>query len=94
MSKYFENDYKDRVSTADILAKQFGSPLDAARGSAEAKHLQITTAASNGIARPGLRIILSIDIEMGDKMHVYAPGVQGYIPYLAELFKNPFLVFL
>jgi hypothetical protein len=80
VSKYFEDDYKDRVSTADILARQFGAPLDAARGSAEAKHLQLTTAASNGIARAGLRIALSIDIEMGDKMHVYAPGVQGYIP--------------
>jgi hypothetical protein len=80
VSKYFEDDYKDRVSTADILARQFGAPLDAARGSAEAKHVQITIAASNGIARPGLRIALSLDIEMGDKMHVYAPGVQGYIP--------------
>jgi hypothetical protein len=80
VSKYFEDDYKDRVSTADILARQFGAPLEAARGSAEAKHLQITTAASNGIARAGLRIALSIDIEMGEKMHVYAPGVQGYIP--------------
>ena len=80
VSKYFEDDYKERVSTADILARQFGAPLDSARGSAEAKHLQITTAASNGIARPGVRIALSLDIEMGEKMHVYAPGVKGYIP--------------
>ena len=50
------------------------------RGAVEAKHLQITTAASNDIARPGLRIALSLDIEMKPKMHVYAPGVQGYIP--------------
>ncbi len=79
-SKYFEDDYQDRVSTADILARQFGEPLDAARGAAETKHLQITTAASNDIARPGLRIALSLDIELKPGMHVYAPGVQGYIP--------------
>jgi hypothetical protein len=80
VSKYFEDDFKERVSTADILARQFGASVDVARGAVEAKHLQITTAASNDIARPGLRIALSLDIEMKPKMHVYAPGVQGYIP--------------
>jgi AhpC/TSA family protein/cytochrome c biogenesis DsbD-like protein len=79
-AKYFEEDYKDRVSTADILARQFGTSVDAARGAAETKHLQITTAASNDIARPGLRIALSLDVELKPGMHVYAPGVQGYIP--------------
>ena len=80
VSKYFEDDFKERVSTADILARQFGGPVDVVRGAVEAKHLQITTAASNDIARPGLRIALSLDIEMKPNMHVYAPGVQGYIP--------------
>ena len=80
VSKYFEDDYKDRVSTADILARQFGVVGDAARQVTETKHLQITTAASNDIARPGLRIALSLDIELKPGMHVYAPGVQGYIP--------------
>ena len=80
VSKYFEDDFKERVSTADILARQFGGPVDVVRGAVEAKHLQITTAASNDIARPGLRIALSLDIEMKPRMHVYAPGVQGYIP--------------
>ena len=79
-AKYFEEDYQDRVSTADILARQFRTPVEAARGAAETKHLQITTAASNDIARPGLRIALSLDVELKPGMHVYAPGVQGYIP--------------
>jgi len=80
LSKYFEDDFKDRVSTADILARQFGAPVEAARGAVETKHLQITAAASNDIARPGLRIALGLDIELKPGMHVYAPGVQGYIP--------------
>ena len=80
VSKYFEDDYKERVSTADILARNFGAPLSPARRAVETKHLQITTAASNDIARPGLRIVLSLDIELKPGLHVYAPGVQGYIP--------------
>ena len=80
VSKYFEDDYKDRVSTADVLARQFAVPLNAARGVAETKHLQIATAASNDVASPGLRIALSLDIELKPGMHVYAPDVQGYIP--------------
>jgi hypothetical protein len=80
VSKYFEDDYKDRVSTADILARQFGAPIAAAGAVSETKHLQIKTTASNDFARPGLRIALSIDIELKPGMHVYAPGVQGYIP--------------
>jgi hypothetical protein len=80
VSKYFEDDYKDRVSTAGILARQFGAVVDAARGVSETTHLQITTAASNGIVRPGLRIALTLEIKLKPGMHVYAPGVQGYIP--------------
>jgi hypothetical protein len=80
VSKYFEDDYKDRVSTADILTRQFGATADGARRVVETKQLQIATAASNDIARPGLRIVLSLEIDLKPGMHVYAPGVLGYIP--------------
>ena len=80
VAKYFEEDYKDRVATADILARQFGAAVDAARGVAQTAHLRITTVASNNIARPGLRIVLTMEVELKPGMHVYAPGVQGYIP--------------
>jgi len=80
LSKYFEDDYKDRVSTADILARQFGALVSAAQRVNETKHLKLTTSASNDLARPGLRIALSLKIELKPGMHLYAPGVQGYIP--------------
>lgn len=80
VSKYFEDDYKERVSTADILAGRFGVRVDKAQKSSEAKYLEITTAASNSLARPGLRIRLSVDLALKPGMHVYAPGVKGYIP--------------
>ena len=80
VAKYFEDDYKERVSTADILAGRFGVRVDKAQKSAETKHLEITTAASNELARPGLRIRLSVDLALKRNMHVYAPGVKSYIP--------------
>ena len=54
--------------------------MDAGRRTTETGQLKITTAASNATARPGLRITLSLEIELKPGMHVYAPGVQGYIP--------------
>jgi hypothetical protein len=80
VSKYFEDDYKERVSTADILSRQFGAPVATTRAARETKHFRVTTSASNYIARPGLRIALSLEVDLKPGMHVYAPGVQGYIP--------------
>jgi hypothetical protein len=80
VSKYFEDDYKERISTADILSRQYGAPVATTRAVRETKHLRVTTAASNNIARPGLRIALSLEVDLKTGMHVYAPGVEGYIP--------------
>ena len=80
VAKYFEDDYKERVATADILARHFAAPLNVSREAAQTNHLRITAAASNGIARPGLRVALDLEIELKPGMHVYAPGVEGYIP--------------
>jgi hypothetical protein len=80
VAKFFEDDYAERVATADILTRQFGAQVNKARGITETKHLEITAAASNDIAGPGRRILLSLEIELKPSMHVYAPGVRGYIP--------------
>jgi hypothetical protein len=40
----------------------------------------LTTAASTPVAHPGHRILLSLELTLKPKMHVYAPGVVGYIP--------------
>jgi hypothetical protein len=80
VSKYFEDDYRERVSATDILIQDFGNPAAEARKVAETKHLRIITTASTLVARPGHRVVLSLEINLKPKMHVYAPGVQGYIP--------------
>jgi hypothetical protein len=80
IAKYFEDDYRERVSASDILIRQFGKSVDVQGDVVETKHLRLATAASTPRARPGHRIVLSLEIDLKPKMHVYSPGVQGHIP--------------
>jgi hypothetical protein len=89
VSKYFEEDFRERVSASDILVRQFGALADAASGTLETNHLRLTPAASMAVARPGHRIVLSLELDLKPNMHVYAPGVQGYIPIEWKLEEGP-----
>lgn len=80
VSKYFEDDFRERISASDILTRDFGQTADAAPGVVENKYLSLRSTASTSIALPGHRISLVLDIDLKPKMHVYAPGVKGYIP--------------
>ncbi len=80
VAKYFEDDMRERISASAILAGRFGEPVASASATVAAKHTALTTAASTPIAMPGHRILLSLDIDLSAHMHVYAPGVAGYIP--------------
>ena len=80
VAKYFEDDMRERMSAGAILAGRFGEPVTFARHSVEAKHAALTTAASTSIAMPGHRVLLSLELDLPARMHVYAPGVSGYIP--------------
>jgi Disulphide bond corrector protein DsbC len=66
-------------TSAAILIHQFRwTPSDTRE--IEGKQLTATIGASNSRVAPGERIALVIDIELQPGMHVYAPGVEGYIP--------------
>jgi hypothetical protein len=88
-AKYFAPDFRERDTAAEILVRQFGLSGEADRQMAETKHVQLTSSASAAAARPGQRLALILDIEMKPKMHVYAPGVTGYIPVEWSLEGNP-----
>jgi hypothetical protein len=79
-AKYFEDDYKQRYTAADILVQRFGVLPESSRKEVVGKQLTAVTSASNSLVRTGQRIALVVDIELKPKMHVYAPGVEGYIP--------------
>ncbi|MEJ7606482.1 MAG: protein-disulfide reductase DsbD domain-containing protein [Bryobacteraceae bacterium] len=51
----------------------------------KAARLSVVTSASNRKVRGGERIRLFLEASLPSKMHVYAPGVIGYIPIAWEL---------
>ena len=72
--------YDPSYTLAALLVHQFGwTPPDPAK-EVEGKQLTATVGASNSTVAPGQRIALTLDVELGPNMHVYAPGVEGYIP--------------
>ncbi len=79
-AKYFEDDYKSRDTSASILLRQFGLTPVPAHQPVPAKHIGLTTSTTGTEARTGQRITLTLDAALAAKMHVYAPGVKGYIP--------------
>ena len=79
VAKYFEDDYRERYTSAGILARQFGVIPVAGGTEVVGKQLRLTAAASNSIVAAGHRVTLALDIDLKPNMHVYAPGVDGYI---------------
>ena len=78
--KYFEDDYRQRYTATGILMHQFALVPAEAKSDVEGKQLRLTAAAGDAVVTVGQRVPLSLDIELKPNMHVYAPGVQGYIP--------------
>ena len=79
-AKYFEEDYTQRFTASDILVRQFGAAAGSAHATTDTKHLRLSSSASADRVRSGQRIALTLDIDLKPEMHVYAPGVAGYIP--------------
>lgn len=80
VSKYFESDFRQRYTASDILVRQYGERPGSTRQTVETKHLKLVSSASQTSVRWGERIALTVDIDLKGGMHVYAPGVDGYIP--------------
>ena len=46
----------------------------------EGQHIPINTYTSDPVAQPGNRLSLVVEFNLPPKMHLYAPGVEGYTP--------------
>jgi AhpC/TSA family protein/cytochrome c biogenesis DsbD-like protein len=79
VAKFFEQDFKERTPAVEIL-ERFGGALGSKQATVEAKHLRLSTSASTNVVHPNQRVALFLDIDLMPKMHVYAQGVQVYIP--------------
>ncbi len=78
--KFHEASYRDRFTAGRVLVRQLGAESGAARTTEHTAHLRLTSWASDGAVRGGNRFALVLDVDLNDKMHVYAPSVDGYIP--------------
>ena len=92
-AKYFEDDYTQRYTSADILVNHFGESAGAAHSTAEGKHIQLSASASNARVRSGQRISLVLNVQLAPRLHVYAPGVSSdYIPIEWSMKGSPAIV--
>jgi hypothetical protein len=80
VAKYFEDDFRQRYTAADILVQRFGVMPESRKTEVKGKQLTAVASASNSIVATGQRIALVLDLTLKPGMHVYAPGVEGYIP--------------
>jgi peroxiredoxin len=79
IAKYFDDDYREPISAGSILTRAFGASGVMRTGIQNAQ-LVLVYSASDSVLVPGRRITLIIDVVPQPKMHLYAPGVQNYIP--------------
>ena len=87
-SRFFEQEYQER-STATSMLTRLG--LEAGGDVREIASAQATfrISVSDATVAPGERVTLRIDVAPGPKMHVYAPGQQGYIPIALTIETTP-----
>jgi hypothetical protein len=79
-AKFFEEKYADRYTAGEILVRTLGADASGPRTQTDTDHLTLTAAASDEILRGGNRLALVVEVDLKAMMHVYAPGVEGYIP--------------
>lgn len=89
VAKYFEEDYRQRYTSADILLHQYNVLPVTNQKEVEGRQLRAKATASNSIVAAGHRVALTLDIDLQPRMHVYAPGVEGYIPISWTMKDSP-----
>ena len=89
-SKYFGPGHRQRVTADSILVREYGVD-GGTRAHVKTRHLELVAYPSQDVARRGNRITLVMELDLPDKMHVYAPGVEGYTPVSVAVADEPYL---
>lgn len=79
-AKFLEPNPTDRLTAGNILVRELQGESGAPRTEHATDHLRLSTWASDEVVRAENRVALVLDVHLDPKMHVYAPGVEGYIP--------------
>ena len=87
--QYFEAKYTDRFTANNVLAKLFPELAEEVSQKVEAPHLGLELRQSDRAVAPGSRFNLTVQVDLPQDVHVYAPGVKGYKPIHLELDSSP-----
>lgn len=89
-AKYFEEDYRERITVASILTGRFGERAVAAGAVIDRPRIRVTPTASATVVRGGQRVRLSVEAVLGRGLHAYAPGAPPeFIPVSWTLGPSP-----
>jgi len=77
-SRFFEASYIERNTVSNILTKVGGGKAPVAANRISTAHLEMTSYGSDAVIAAGNHFSLSVDIVPHARMHVYAPGADGY----------------
>jgi hypothetical protein len=88
-AKFFEVAYTDRYTANNLIGKIFPELTEQVERNVGAPHISLNLQQSDRIGVPGSRITLIAEVKLGRDLHVYAPGVKGYIPIELDLKATP-----
>lgn len=89
-SRFFEESYQERSTSASILARQGGNAFGPAV-SRHTPHLTLSASISDAIVAPGERVTIVLEVAPRHGMHVYAPGKHGYQVVRLAIDPHPWL---
>ncbi len=89
-AKYLEEDYKERLTVANLLANRLGLRAAPAADPIDRPRIRLNTALSSPIGRPGQPLTLTLDAIFTRGLHAYAPGApEEFIPISWTLEASP-----
>jgi DsbC/DsbD-like thiol-disulfide interchange protein len=89
VAKYLDDATGGRYTAAAILVHKFAWTPPEPAVDVEGKQLSAKAGESNATVAPGERVTLMLDLDLNPGMHVYAPGVEGYIPIEWKMQDSP-----
>jgi hypothetical protein len=88
--KYFEEDYRERITVSSILTGRFGERGAASASSVERPRIRVETSASTAVVKGGQHLRLHLTFTLTRGLHVYAPGAPPeFIPVRWRIGDSP-----
>lgn len=89
-AKYFEEDYRERITVSSILTGRFGQRAAPAGEPITRPRIRVTPAVSSIVVRGGQHVRLSLDAMLSRGLHAYAPGAPAeFIPVSWTVAESP-----